>query len=147
METPTAITWSHWPPRSRPRQAILLVFILFFLSSLVVYGLGWSWQSGLLITALVFSLRDFLFARSVLINREGLTVSNPLTGAHLRPWAELPPLRREKEGLEVDMRRGPCLTLGLPEEEMIDLLDDWLKWQAAGAVDVPADEPPPLTRQ
>lgn len=146
METPQAITWSHWPPRQRPGQAIMLIIIILLLGSLVIYWLGLTWQSGVLVTALVFSLRDFLFARSLLINRDGLSLSTPLTGARLMPWRDLHPLERGPTNLAVKTRGGSSLVFTLPEDEQIDMLDDWIKWQAAGAVDIPAHEPPPLVR-
>lgn len=146
METPQAISWSHWPLKSRPRQAILLILILFALASLVLYWLGLSWQSGLLLIALVFSLRDFLFARSLMVNREGLSLSTPLTGAKVLPWKDLPPLERRHHVLRVAPRNGRSFEFTLPQGETLDLLEDWIAWQAAGAVDIPTHDPPPLTR-
>lgn len=147
METPPAITWSTWPLRRQPKRAILLVFIILLLSSLVLFWLGWTWQSGALICALVFSLRDFLFARSVLVNREGLTLSTPLTGARLHPWTDVSELSHTDTVLKATLRKSSSLELELPEDEVIAVLDDWVLWHRAGAVDLPSDGPPPLTRQ
>jgi uncharacterized integral membrane protein len=131
VERPRSLTWSHWPLKGRPLMAILLIAILILVSSLVFYWLAWSWQAVLLLVAFFFSLRDFLFARTVLIDEQGLTVSHPLTGARHTDWSALGTLQLREDRLIAQPRRGRLVVVPAPNGEALDLLRDWQNWQGA----------------
>jgi hypothetical protein len=116
-------------------MAILLAAILILVSSLVLYWLGWTWPSGLLLLAFIFSLRDILFVRSVRIDDMGIALSHPLTGARHWEWEELEPLKLHPDRLLIPPIGERVRVAPAPPVDLRARLQEWLDWQAA--------DPPP----
>ncbi len=128
LERPLDLAWSHWPPRSRPRQFILLLAIVILSGSLVYYWLGLSWESNVLMVAFIFSLRNLLFARSVLLAEDGLSLSHPLTGARCWKWPEIAGLELENAQLYLSLLNKQRVELPAPPGALHAKVHEWHQW-------------------
>lgn len=129
LECPHDLAWSHWPPRTRPRQFILLVAIILLVASLLYAWLPGTWEANLLLVAFVFSLRNFLFVQSVLLAEDGVSLSHPLTGARRWTWSEVGGLELTDTHFVVSLLNKKCVEFPSPPGPQRVELQAWIQWQ------------------
>ncbi len=118
--SPTFLQWTHHPLAANPSRAALVLLLLLILASLVVYWLGGSAVSAALIVALVFSLRDFFFPSSCLLDEAGFSLSAPLTGTRREGWESVERWYQGQRELKLHLKGGGSLKLP-PAESREDL--------------------------
>lgn len=126
---PLDLSWSHWPLRHRPRQLILLLAIVLFSASLVWFWLGFGWTANVLLLAFVFSLRNLLFPRNVLLAEDGVTCSHPLTGARRWSWREVEALESHPGGWRLRLAGKAPVQLPDPPGDVEPFLREWADWR------------------
>jgi hypothetical protein len=129
LEQPLDLSWSHWPLRQRPRQLILLLAITLFAASLVWFWLGVGWTANTLLLAFVFSLRNLLFPRNVLVADDGVSISHPLTGARRWSWREVEALESQPDGWRLRLAGKAPVLLPDPPPELVLRLREWGDWR------------------
>jgi len=129
LEPPLDLSPSHWPLRQRPRQLILLLAIVLFSASLVWFWLGVGWTANTLLLAFVFSLRNLLFPRNVLLAEDGITCSHPLTGARRWAWREVEALESHEGGWRLRVAGKAPVPLPDPPPELAPRLLEWEGWR------------------
>lgn len=129
LERPLDLSWSHWPLRQRPRQLILLLGIVLFSASLVWFWLGFGWTANMLVLAFVFSLRNLLFPRNLLLAEDGITSSHPLTGARRWSWREVEALESLPGGWSLRLAGRAPVPLPDPPADLEPRLREWAAWR------------------
>jgi len=121
--------------KEAPGRGLLVLAILLLVASLVLHALGASAVSALLILVFLFSLRDFLFPTTLLLDDEGLRASSPLTGGAHWSWWRIERLELQAGGLWLTPRGGRRRRLPAPDGAAAAGLAAWLAWRAAGGAE------------